>query len=203
MPPRARRGFSLAECAFSLLLTALVIVGALQATAMTQRMRLQVQTRAKGFELAQLLLTEIMQCSYVDPGSSPTFGAESGESRSTFNDVDDYNNYVESPSVTDKSGNSLSGYSGWSRSVQINWVVPADPTGASSSTETGLKRIRVTATNLISGDSVTLYGLRSNKGVSELKPPAATTYVEWAGAKVTVGSGAATYVGVNVGNNAQ
>lgn len=169
---------------------------------MTQRMRLEVQTRAKAFELAQLLLTEIQQCCYVEPTSTPTFGNESGESRSTYDDVDDYDNYNEFLSVKDKSGNSLSGYSWWCRSVQVNWVDPADPMGASSSTETNLKRIKVTA-YYIGGDSVTLYALRSNKGISELKPSAATTYVEWAGAKITVGSGAANYVGANLGNNAQ
>lgn len=170
---------------------------------MTQRMRLEVQTRSKGFELAQLLLTEIMQSLYVDPGSNPTFGNESGEwSRSSYNDVDDYDNYVEFLSVKDKSGSSLSGYSWWSRSVSVNWVDPADPLGPTKSSETGLKRIKVTA-SYIGGDSVTLYALRSNKGISELKPSAATTYVEWAGAKITVGSGAANYVGANLGNNAQ
>jgi Tfp pilus assembly protein PilV len=201
---RARRhGFSLAECAFSLLLTAVVIVGALQSAAMTQRLRLQVQTRSRGTELAQLLLTEVMQSYYADPGSSPTFGKESGEfGRSTLNDVDDYDNFTEFLAPKNKSGTSLSGYTWWSRSVEVDWVDPADPTGASSSTETGLKRIKVTA-SYINGDNVILYALRSNKGVSEQKPSTATTYVEWAGAKVTVGSGSAVYTGANLINNAQ
>lgn len=200
--PAHRRGFSLAECAFALLLTAVVIVGALQAISMTHRTRTQSQFQRKSTELAQLLLTEIMQCYYVDPGSSPTFGKESGETRSTYNDVDDYDSYVELLSVKDKSGNSMSLYSLWSRYVDVDWVDPADPMGPSSSTETGLKRIKVTAT-YITGESATLYGLRSNKGIGELKPPAATTYVEWAGARITLGSGLTAYTSANLGNNAQ
>jgi hypothetical protein len=200
---RSRRGFSLAECAISLLLTVVVIVGALQSASLTHRTRTQAQTRWKATELAQLLLTEIMQSYYVDPGSNPTFGSEPGESaRSSFNDVDDYNLFNEVFDCKDKSGTSLSGYAGWSRFVVVEWVDPNNPSGSQSFTETGLKRITVTA-SYFTGENTTLVGLRSSKGIGEPKPATATTYVEWVGANITVGSGSPLTTGTNLINNAQ
>src|SRR5206468_10668264 len=109
-----------------------------------QRTRLKMQTQRQGTELAQSLTTEIMQAYYIDPGASPTFGPETGEStgnRSLFDDVDDYSAWSESP-PKDKGGNAVSGYTGWSRSATIAWADPTNP-GTTSATDQGLKRIAV------------------------------------------------------------
>jgi hypothetical protein len=190
---------------FSLLLTSVVIVGALNAVSATHRTRTQIPTQRQATELAQQLLTEIMQCYYVDPGSSPVFGPETDEStgnRSLFDDVDDYANWSES-SPADKNGTALSGYTGWSRSATVVWVNPSDPTGSSVGTDTGLKRITVTVTDPNS-KTTALYGLRANKGIGEQKPTSATTFIEWAGVTITAGSSNTTMsTSVNLTNGAQ
>jgi type II secretory pathway pseudopilin PulG len=202
---RIRRGFSLAECVFSLLLTSVVIVGALNAVSATHRTRTQVQTQRQATELARQLLTEIMQCYYVDPGSSPVFGPETDEStgnRSLFDDVDDYANWSESP-PRDKNGTALSGFTGWSRAATVVWVTPATPDRHGVGTDTGLKRITVTVTDP-SSKATTLYGFRSEKGIGEQKPASTTTFVEWVGVAITAGSSNTTMsTSVNLTNGAQ
>jgi len=204
---RARRrykqlGFSLAECAVALLVTSVVIIGALKAVAMTQRVRLQAQSQRNGMELASGLMTEVVQAAYIDPGASPTFGPESGESgRTTWNDIDDYASYSESPPA-DKTGNPLTGYAGWTRTVAVAWVDPLNPTGSPTSSDTGLKRITVTATDP-SSKSVALVGFRSSKGLGEeLRPVVNETCITWAGATITGANGASGTTGVSLINDA-
>jgi hypothetical protein len=200
---RLRRGFSLAECALSLMLTSIVIMGALSAVSSTYRTRTLIQSQWQSTQLAQSLLTEVMQSYYVDPGATPVFGLETGEStgnRSLFNDVDDYNSWSESPPV-DKSGTALPGYTGWTRQVGVSWVLLILPT-VSWATETGLKRITVTVTDP-QGNQTKLYGLRANIGMGEQKPVGTTTFVEWAGVSITAGTNNTTMsTSVNFTNGA-
>ena len=68
-------------------------------------------------------------------------GAESGETRANYDDVDDYNGWTASPpELSDGTALSLGGYT---RSAKIIHVVFDDPTTESGS-YTGMKRITVT-----------------------------------------------------------
>jgi MSHA pilin protein MshD len=100
--------------------------------------------RAIALGLADDLMAEILKAKYVDPGSSPTFGPETGESgtsRAAFNDVDDYNGWSEQPPQA-QDGTALTDRSDWRRRVTIDRVTVSDPT-KTSTTETGVKRICV------------------------------------------------------------
>src|SRR5689334_3918498 len=89
------RGLTLAESVVALFIVSLMIVAAMRGVGMAGKARLSQKDRAKGMALAEQLMSEIMQRRYADPGPSPVFGPESGQTRATYDDVDDYNNLVE------------------------------------------------------------------------------------------------------------
>jgi hypothetical protein len=90
------------------------------------------------------------------------FGREAGEqlaNRASWNDVDDFDGYVETSPV-DPAGTAIPGVpEGWSRSVTVEWVAPSNPS-QTSQTETGLKRVTVT----VKRGPVTLITLVGYKG---------------------------------------
>jgi len=78
-------------------------------------------------------------------------GAEGGETRQTYDDVDDYNSMAaETDLFTDQAGVSFT-YSGYSRSVSVDYVSSnssnVDATTSSAGGTTDTKRVRVTVTN--------------------------------------------------------
>jgi type II secretory pathway pseudopilin PulG len=160
-----RRGFTMIEAAMSV-----GIVGVLLACSMTvmgsiarQRM-LQAERRA-AFELDEQLLGEVLSQYFQDPAGS-SFGPSAGQPRATFNSVDEYNGYTESPPAL-RSGATLSDYTGWTRSVAVAYADPTTPGNTLSSST--LKRVTVTVT-APSGKQYSLTGLRSQYGVNEYLP---------------------------------
>lgn len=133
------------------LVVATLLVGVLMSASLTaagqsllgQRKR---SDRIIGQHLAHSLLQEVLDEEYEEPdGSLTLLGVDSLETvglRSSYDDVDDYDGYSESPPKA-ADGSTLSGYTGWSRTVQVDWLdaTTLNPTG---STNTGVKRVRVT-----------------------------------------------------------
>jgi type II secretory pathway pseudopilin PulG len=172
---RQRNGFTIMEAAISV-----AIVGILMATSMTTmgqiaKARMVQAERRAAYELTLQLMTEILSQYFVDPGSNST--------RSTFNGVNDYNAYTESP-PTRKDGTVLSDYTGWTRSVVVSYVDPNNP--ANTLSNSTLESITVTAT-APSGKKYTLTGLRSQYGQYEYTPPSQTNFVTWVGVDVQAG----------------
>ena len=103
--------------------------------------------KQRGHHLAQNLMAEILQQSYIDQDDTPTFGREptelaGGSTRSNFDDVDDYDGWSSSP-PRDREGTEIPGFAGWQRRVEVQWVVPINTVIVSAS-DTGAKRITVT-----------------------------------------------------------
>jgi MSHA pilin protein MshD len=178
------RGFTMIEAALSV-----AIVGVLMSIALTtfagiaKQRRVQAERRA-AYELGQQLMHEILSCYFQDPGGSPLWGPESGETRATFDDVDDYDGYTET-SPTRQDGTALSDYTNWKRSVAVAYVDPLNPgTTIASST---LKRVTVTVT-ATSGKQYVLVGYRSQYGTYEYTPPAQTNFVTFVGVDVQAGT---------------
>ena len=189
----ARRGFTLVEAAISIAIVGGLVVASLYALGGAARGR-SVQTAAAVADgLAACLLSEILQCKYVDP-VSPVFGPEAGETngtRSAFEDVDDYNGWTETP-PQNKDGTTLAGYTGWTRSVVVAYVDPA--TMAVSATDTGLKKITVTVTDP-RGRQTTVSALRGSAGTyDQANPQTSTTYVAWVGIGLQVGPNASARI---------
>lgn len=143
---RRRRGLSLIEATISMVVVAVMLVAAVHAIGGSAAVQSRVTKRTVAPYLADGLMAEILAQSYQD-SASPVFGpevsgGESPTSRATWDDVDDYNGWSESP-PQDKDGTAASDMTGWARAVAVTWVNTSDLT-QTSATETGAKRITVT-----------------------------------------------------------
>ena len=136
----ARRGLTLIEVVVSLLVVSVMIGAGLGASSRAVKTRFAADERAHAQLLAGTLLSEVLSKHYRE--SPDALGPDAGESladRATFDDVDDFNGYSQSPPAT-PSGDPLAP-AGWTWSAEVEWVTPA--TLASSRDETGAKRVRV------------------------------------------------------------
>jgi type II secretory pathway pseudopilin PulG len=204
--PRHRRhssGFSLVEAVICVALVGGVFVATIRtvgAAADAQRAR---ATRVQGNALARQLLSEILQASYKEPVDAPAFGREGSESaadRSGWDDVDDYDGFVQT-TLTRKSGTSLgAAATGWKWESAVAWVDPANPANTSG-TDAGVKRVTVTVTDP-RGKQTRVQGLRSSAGVYDQPSAVSTTYVSRIHLTLQIGSDGRTAVtsGVNLLN---
>jgi len=144
-PVAARSGLTLLEVTVSTLLVGLLLVTSLRAVGAVLRFRSGSSDTQRGLLLADDLTAEILGQEYIEPVEAPVFGRELSEmlnGRTAFDDVDDYHLWSRSP-PEDRDGNQLAGFSGWSRSVAVEWVNPSNPSLTVLSDQ-GAKRITVT-----------------------------------------------------------
>ena len=146
--PRHRvgvRAFAILEAVLATAVVALILVAAMRVNAASNLAQYKAAERVEGSMLAQALMAEVYQLAYEDPAAPVLFGREANETlvaKSALDDIDDFNGYTETP-PKDKDNVTISGASGWTRSVAVAWV-PLTDTTATSLTETGIKRITVT-----------------------------------------------------------
>jgi len=181
-------GFTLVEASISIIIVAVMLGAAVQTLGVSARLRLIQKQQFQGQALAKQLMDEIMQLRYIDP-TSPGFGPETGETRANYNDVDDYNGYLESP-PTLKDGTAITGYTGWKRSVTVTWADANNPANTAT-TDSGLKRILITVTSP-TGRVTKLTALRSKNSPYEDTPTVSTSYISWIGVTLQVGSDTST-----------
>ena len=130
------------ECLICIVIVGVMLTAALRTVGASNSAQLTASNRAVGGVLAQSLMDEIMLELFENP-TSPSFGPESGETtRASFNDVDGYNNYTESP-PKNFDGTTMSKLSGWTRSVTVA-CVSASNLNQIAGADTGIKRIIVT-----------------------------------------------------------
>jgi MSHA pilin protein MshD len=182
-----RPAFTIIEAVMSVAIVGILLATSLTAFAGIAKQRKVQAERREAYEIGQQLMTEILQQYFQDP-VAPVWGPESGETRATFNDVDDYDGYTET-NPTLKDGTALSDYTGWTRSVAVTYVDPLNPANTIASST--LKRITVKVT-APSGKQYTLVGLRSQYGPYESTPPSPTNYVTWVGVDVQAGTSTKT-----------
>lgn len=140
-----RRGFSLIEATFSVVLVAVMFAAVMTTVAAARVVRYKTDGRSRGSTLAHDLMAEILQTPYEEPDGPGALGrdpSESGGNRADFDDVDDYDDWNSSPPEL-KDGTALSLPIGWSRAVEVRWVVANNLT-LTAGTETDVKRIIVT-----------------------------------------------------------
>ncbi len=140
-----RRGFTMIEAAFSLVIVSAMLVAALHTIGTTQMMQYKLTSQSRALLLAEDLLTEILQLPYEEPVQTPILmGPEAGEaggSRKLFDDVDDYEGWSKSP-PEDRDGVVVPETDGYRRIVTVQWIDPEDVVTVRGG-ETGLKRVRV------------------------------------------------------------
>ncbi|RPJ80583.1 MAG: type II secretion system protein [Acidobacteria bacterium] len=143
---RRQVGFTLIEAVISTVIVAVMFVAALNTVGAARVAQHRAALMGRGRMFAELLLVEILQWDYQEPGSTRVFGREAGESntsRTAYDDVDDYHGWTESsPAAPD--GTALPNSANWSRTVTVEWVDPLNPHQVSGA-ETGVKRITVVA----------------------------------------------------------
>lgn len=185
----ARRAAGVSEVLVCTVIVGMLIVAALEAAGSVARTQRINSDRLTGPGLAQDLLAEIMSMPYTDPQNpGGAIGVDSGESaasRTTFDDVDDYHNYITTGAKS-RDGTSRTGYTGWAYSVTVAYADVM--TGVGSGTiDTGLKRITVTVTS--PAFVVTqLVGLRFKEGALEQGLPVASVGVAWVGVELRAGT---------------
>jgi Tfp pilus assembly protein PilV len=134
-------GFSLVEVVMSSLIVGGMLLAALNTVTAAKKAEQDNLDRVKGAHLAQGLIAEILSLEYAEPDGGTTLGKDSGETvRNTFDDVDDYSGWTESPPAN-INGVTLVGMTGWSTSVVVNWAT-AD-TYAAGTSRSGAKKITV------------------------------------------------------------
>jgi len=167
--------FTLIESVVAIAIVGVMISAALAAIgAAAGAQKIGIKKR-QAVQLANDLLAEIAQYPYADPDAN-LFGLELNEvgaQRAAFDDVDDYNNYSESPPKS-RDGTALSGFTGWTREVTVQYCNNIDL--STVGTDQGLKKIRVLVTDP-NGATTSLYTLRSSYTPRETEPDVYTTYV--------------------------
>lgn len=93
--PSARKAFTLVEA----LIASVILVMAVTAITLPFTAGMQHQSddsrRTLAVNLAQELMEEILAKPFYDPGGNNTVGPEYGETRFTFDNIDDYDGYTE------------------------------------------------------------------------------------------------------------
>ena len=122
-----QRGATLIELVMTIVILGIAIAGVVGAFALISGRSADALDQTRAVSLAQLYMDEILTKKFDDAtpqGGVPKYtgacnvGPESGETRSTFDDVDDYDGLSNSPPATAQSV--LTGYNGFSVSVAVS-----------------------------------------------------------------------------------
>jgi len=193
-------GVTLTEVVVSSMLIGMVLVGAMNVVGGALKTRRVAVAQLDGPRLADELLAEILSQPYEDPEEPDgSRGLNTGEAapRANFDDVDDYENWTQSPPV-DQDGTALSQYTGWTREANVWW---ADRIfGNPWFSDTGLKKIQVRVT---APDSTVYerWSFRHKDGALEQQPAVDTTVVTLFEAELQLGASTSAQAAVNLVNH--
>ncbi|WP_404368102.1 prepilin-type N-terminal cleavage/methylation domain-containing protein [Marinobacter sp.] len=120
-------GATLVELVMTIVIISIAIAGVVGAFALITGRSADPLNQTRAVELAQLYMDEIITKKYNDntpQGGRPKqtsnlcdIGPEAGESRDTFDDVDDYHNLVDEPPAA--ADGALTGYNGFRVTVTV------------------------------------------------------------------------------------
>ena len=145
---RRRAGFTLVEAVVCVVIVSVMFVAVMNTVGAARMTQYKTSGYSRGSLLAQELMAEILRQDYDEPDDPPGFGPEwpeTGASRASWDDVDDYNGWSASP-PRDKDDTPVTGLAGWTRQVVVVWIDPND-LGLTSGTETDAKLITVTVSH--------------------------------------------------------
>ncbi|MCP3904433.1 MAG: hypothetical protein GY715_12465 [Planctomycetes bacterium] len=187
---RSRTAFTLIEAVISLALVSVVLVAALSTFGATARTRAVQTANQQRDMLAGQLMSEILRAAYTDPDVDGSAGGrevgEGDDDRATWDDVDDYNGLANEPPL-EPDGTPMARFTGWTRSVNVHNVNPADPSEIGSPlVQTGLKHITVTVTDAWGGQT-THVSMKSRDGINDATLASDLNYTSWVGVELQVG----------------
>lgn len=145
IPSKMRDGVTLIEIMVSLVLVSTVLLVSLTASANLMRNDAENRTASDAQWIVGWMLDEISAAEFRDR-EAPVYGIESDEDaadRTTYDDVDDYHNFTQSP-PTFRNGVAMDGFDGWTISVTVTPAI-GDATGIVTSNDDSdpLRRIVV------------------------------------------------------------
>ena len=134
----------MAETILSTIIVGFVLVSTLQIVGPMVRSTSVHADRLIAANLANELTEEIGTLLWTNPGTDTpnSIGSEATETRTTFDDIDDFDSWSSSPPML-STGQLNTRLTGWTRSVVVDHVLLSDATTTSGS-YTGLKRVTVT-----------------------------------------------------------
>lgn len=149
---KSRRAFTMAETVVATLIVGLVLVATLQIIAPIVRSGSVMADKAIAANLARELSDEIATKYFTSPilKDVESIGAETGETRATYDDADDYHGITNNPPQL-SDGTPLTNLGAWTRRVKVVHADINDPK-TNSPSYTGLKRVTVS----VSKDGVRL-----------------------------------------------
>ena len=137
--------YSLVEVMITIVIIGGMFVAAMHTLGAARLGQRQTTDRARAHMLAQALMDEILRQAYEEPNGDPLLGLEADEgldgTRSSFDDVDDYDGWSGSPPRA-RDGRTIAGFELWQRVVTVEFVEPTLPS-TTATQDAGLKRIRV------------------------------------------------------------
>ena len=120
------KGFTLIEMIMSMLIISIALIGIFSVMNMTVSRSADPMIQNQAVVIAESYLEEILLMDFCDDPADTVncplaSGSETGETRSTFDDVDDYNGLSDS-GATDQSGTVITGLSEYNVTVSVTVV---------------------------------------------------------------------------------
>jgi len=141
---RQSRGFTLIEAAMTTAIIGIAFVSVLELfTACTKQNKVAASSTV-AMMLAQHIQESLVSLPFTDPNPlSATFGAETGETLATFDDVDDFNGMTFNPPI-DAGRTEIEGLDQYSQVITVTNANPARP--SATGTAGSAVRVRVVVT---------------------------------------------------------
>ncbi len=115
-------GFTLVELIISLVIISIALMGIFTVINLTTVSSANPVVQFQALAIAESYMEEILLQAYCDPATAcvlnGTLGAETGETRDTYNDVDDYNNLPDNL-VRDRQNNTITSLAAYTVSVTV------------------------------------------------------------------------------------
>lgn len=145
------RAFTLIEILVTIVVIALAATALMSVFGNMVRGSADPLIQQQAITIAEAYMEEILRKEFADPAVAETGASEAGESRASFNDVQDYNDLPDNQ-VRDQNNNAIAALAGYTVTVSVNGAVFS---------AVNTMRIDVTVTHPASG-AISLSAFRAN-----------------------------------------
>jgi MSHA pilin protein MshD len=112
-------GATLVELVVSIVILSISVTGVMMVIAQSTRASADPMIRTQATAIAQAYLEEILAQPLTDPAGGDSGGAEAGEVRATYDDVNDYQGLNDSSGAVDQAGNAVPQLSAYNVAVAV------------------------------------------------------------------------------------
>jgi MSHA pilin protein MshD len=116
---RKAQGATLVELVVSIVILSISVTGVMMVIAQTTRASADPMIRTQATAIAQAYLEEILSQPLVDPSGADSGGAEAGEARATYDDINDYHGLDDDNGALDQAGNAITQLSAYNVAVAV------------------------------------------------------------------------------------